>query len=152
MRISLGVVSLFLLLACSSPCLAQDVQTPDSIVEKMAIKLTRGIVNMATSPLEIPKQIFASTREYGGYGLLIGPLKGIGMTALRAAGGAAETAFFLVPQPGYYDPIMDPDYVWNNSDEKRVQLTQAREAGAGAPTEQPAQGEAGKTASPAKGE
>ncbi len=136
MRISAVLVPLVLLLAFASPVLAQEVQKPDAIIEKMSFKLTRGVANMATSVVEIPKQSYLTVRDRGNVGYLIGPLKGIGMTVYRTLMGAAETVFFLVPQPGYYDPMIDPDYVWNGWEEKRAKsLAEMEEPGQTAPPE-----------------
>jgi hypothetical protein len=41
-------------------------------------------------------------------------LKGIGMTAYRAIAGTLETALFIVPAPGYYDPMANPAFVWGD--------------------------------------
>ncbi len=120
MRIAVVILPLVLLLASTSPALAQEVQKPESVIEKMAFKFTRGIANLVTSPVEIPKQSYLTVRDRGPIGYLIGPLKGIGMTTYRAVIGGVETIFFMVPQPGYYDPMVDPDYVWNGWEEKRA--------------------------------
>lgn len=105
---------------------AGDSQPPDAVVEKMAFKLVRGLTNVVTSVAEIPKQTYLSVRDQGGVGYLIGPLKGIGMTAYRGLVGGIETVFFMVPQPGYYDPMVEPDYVWNGMEEKRIQQPPAQ--------------------------
>jgi hypothetical protein len=55
----------------------------------------------------------------GGPGYVVGPLKGLGMTLYRAFIGATETVFFLVPQPGYYDPMINPEFVWQGWEEYR---------------------------------
>jgi len=55
----------------------------------------------------------------GPVGYVVGPLKGVGMTLYRGFIGMAETVFFLVPQPGYYDPMIDPAYVWEGWEPKR---------------------------------
>jgi putative exosortase-associated protein (TIGR04073 family) len=89
-----------------------DEATPESVIEKMSVKLVRGIVNVVTAPLEIPKQIYTTTRDMGVPGPLIGLLKGVGMTGYRAVFGTLETGFFLIPAPGYYDPMVTPGYVW----------------------------------------
>ncbi len=120
MRIAVVILPLVLLLASTSPALAQEVQKPESVIEKMVFKFTRGIANLVTSPVEIPKQSYLTVRDRGPIGYLIGPLKGIGMTTYRAVIGGVETIFFMVPQPGYYDPMVDPDYVWNGWEEKRA--------------------------------
>ena len=94
-------------------------QQPDMILEKMAIKLTRGSANVLTCIVEIPKQSVMTVRELGGIGYLVGPLKGVGMTLYRGFIGMTEAVFFLVPQPGYYDPMLDPPYVWEGWEPKR---------------------------------
>ena len=111
------LLPLVLLFGLTQTAFAYEDQQPDMIMEKMVFKLTRGVTNMATCFLELPKQTDLTVREHGGVGLVIGSLKGIGMTAYRGFIGAVETAFFLVPQPGYYDPMIDPEFVWQEWDE-----------------------------------
>lgn len=94
-------------------------QQPEVIAEKMAIKLTRGLANAFTSIVELPKQTILTVRDMGPVGYVVGPLKGVGMTLYRGFIGMAETVFFLVPQPGYYDPMIDPAYVWEGWEPKR---------------------------------
>ncbi len=105
--------SLLLLFCLAAPGFAQDAGKPEHAVGKMAYKLTSGITNIATSVAELPKQSYLTVRDQGAVGYVIGPLKGLGMTVYRAFIGTVETAFFMVPQPGYYDPAIDPDFVWN---------------------------------------
>jgi len=93
---------------------------PEMIVEKMAIKLSRGIANTFTGIAELPKQTMLTGRDMGTIGyVVVGPLKGIGMTVYRTFIGLTETIFFAVPQPGYYDPMIDPTYVWEGWEPKR---------------------------------
>ena len=107
----------------ATPLIAFSEQQPEMIVEKMAIKLTRGVTNTFTSIAELPKQSILTVREMGTPGYVIGPLKGIGMTLYRGFIGMTEAIFFLVPQPGYYDPMIDPPYVWQGWEPKRVTAT-----------------------------
>ena len=94
-------------------------QKPEVIVEKMAIKLVRGVTNTFTSIVELPKQTILTGREMGPVGYVIGPVKGVGMTLYRAVIGITEAVFCMVPQPGYYDPMIDPEYVWQGWESKR---------------------------------
>lgn len=119
---------LLLLLGFAAPVLAQETQRTDIIIEKMSYKLARGVANAATCIAEFPKQIYLTTRDRGSIGIVIGPLKGIGMTLYRAFTGVTETALFMVPQPGYYDPMIDPEFVWNGWKETRSDRTRAKEA------------------------
>jgi putative exosortase-associated protein (TIGR04073 family) len=115
------VLPFFLLfLVTSVPVHAADGPASDIIVEHMAVKLVRGVTNIATCVVELPKQTYLSIRDEGAIGSVVGPLKGIGMMVYRALMGASETALFLVPQPGYYDPMIDPEYVWKGWDEQQT--------------------------------
>jgi putative exosortase-associated protein (TIGR04073 family) len=90
-----------------------DDSSPQEVVDGMANKLARGVANVATGWLELPKQIYITCKEDGyAKGLTVGSLKGIGMTLVRTASGVGETVTFLVPFPGFYDPFFDPSYVW----------------------------------------
>jgi putative exosortase-associated protein (TIGR04073 family) len=115
------VIALILLTAMSfaSSAFAQETQRSEVIVEKMAFKFVRGVTNAATSIVELPKQSYLTIRDRGAVGYVIGPLKGIGMTIYRAFTGVVETTFFLVPQPGYYDSMISPDFVWKGWEDVR---------------------------------
>ncbi|MEA5113233.1 MAG: exosortase system-associated protein, TIGR04073 family [Geobacteraceae bacterium] len=89
--------------------------SPQAVVGGMANKFARGMANTATGWLELPKQIYVTCQEEGTVqGILIGPLKGIGMTLARTLAGVGEVATFFAPTPGFYDPFMEPDYVWQD--------------------------------------
>ena len=103
----------------SGPGRALADQQPEVIVEKMAVKLVRGVTNTFTSIIELPKQTILTGREMGPVGYIVGPVKGVGMTLYRAVIGITEAVFCMVPQPGYYDPMIDPEYVWQGWAPKR---------------------------------
>ena len=111
--VAAGVIAV---LAITSSAFAAAVQPedvpPEQIIEKMSVKLVRGVTNVVTAPIELPKQLYTSTRDRGFSGPLIGLFKGVGMTAYRAVFGVLEAGFFLIPSPGYYDPMINPAYVW----------------------------------------
>ena len=119
MKKALMLSALLFALVLTVPGAALAELQPEMIVEKMAIKLTRGVANTFTSIVELPKQTMLTVRDMGPTGYVIGPLKGIGMTLYRGFIGMTETVFFLVPQPGYYDPMIDPAYVWEGWEPKR---------------------------------
>jgi len=119
MKKILLLTALLCVFVVTGPGLAAADQQPEMIAEKMAVKLTRGVTNIVTSIVELPKQTILTTRDMGGAGLIVGPIKGIGMTVYRGVVGIAETVFCMVPQPGYYDPMMDPEYVWQGWEPKR---------------------------------
>ena len=120
MRAYTALFSFLLFVCLVTPGFALEQPKPESIVGKMSYKLVRGLTNVATSIVEIPKQSYLSVRDQGGIGYVVGPIKGLGMTVYRAFIGSVETVFFMVPQPGYYDPMVDPDYVWNGWDDQET--------------------------------
>lgn len=116
-------LTILLLLSLSIPfagtsARAQDDLTvedasPQELVDGMANKLARGIANVATGWLEFPKQIALTNEEDGAaMAWTVGPLKGIGMTLVRTVAGAGEVATFYMAYPGFFDPFLDPPYVW----------------------------------------
>lgn len=133
MRVFAILFSFLLLLSLVVPGFAQETVKPETIVGKMAFKFTRGITNVATSVVEIPKQSYLAVRDQGAVGYVIGPLKGLGMTIYRTFIGAVETAFFLIPQPGYYDATIDPDFVWNGWGDRPDDYARSAEVGSPEP-------------------
>jgi putative exosortase-associated protein (TIGR04073 family) len=100
---------------------AAEEQRPESITGKMAVKFGRGVVNITTAVGEIPKQTVIMGRDMGAVGYVVGPFSGIVMTMYRAIIGATEMIFFVVPAPGYYDEMIDPEFVWQGWGPKSVQ-------------------------------
>jgi putative exosortase-associated protein (TIGR04073 family) len=87
--------------------------TPQEVVDGMMTKAGRGLANVTTGWLELPKQVYTTSKENGvTEGVFIGPLKGLGMTLVRTASGIVEFMTFFVSYPGFYDPFFTPAYVW----------------------------------------
>jgi putative exosortase-associated protein (TIGR04073 family) len=127
MRFFVVVLSLFISMSLTSSVFAQETQRSEIIVEKMAFKFTRGVTNIATCFVELPKQTYLTTRDRGATGYVIGPIKGIFMTIYRAFAGISETALFMVPQPGYYDAMISPEYVWKGWEKMRSEPSRQME-------------------------
>ena len=83
-------------------------------------KFGRGVVNVVTAPLEIPKQ----TRAYWIEGsektphilvwLFAGAVKGVVETVKRTGSGVWDMATFVFEKPDAYEPLMKPDYVFDD--------------------------------------
>lgn len=121
MRTKTALLSLLLMMMFATASFGYEGQQPEAIAEKMAFKLVRGVANVATSIVEVPKQSYLTVRDRGNVGYVVGPIKGVGMALYRFVVGVTETVFFLVPQPGYYDPMLEPEYVWQGWEQKRVE-------------------------------
>ncbi len=122
------IVSLLLVTLFTTTALAVESPKPEAITEKMSFKLVRGVTNFATAIVELPKQTILTTRTHGDIGMVVGPIKGVGMTLYRGLIGITETIFFMVPQPGYYDPMIDPTYVWEGWEDPRANVTTTAQA------------------------
>jgi len=128
MRTLFLAVATLLNFSVAMPAFAIEMPKPESIAEKMSFKLVRGATNFVTAIVELPKQTILTGRNHGAVGYVVGPIKGVGMTLYRGLIGLTEAVFFLVPQPGYYDPMMEPEFVWQGWDEQRAALPPQEEA------------------------
>ena len=76
-------------------------------------KLGRGITNVATGCIEIPKEIGRNVEKSGDMaGLIVGPFKGIAKAIGRTLAGVYEVVTFLIPLPRRYEPVIEPAYVF----------------------------------------
>ena len=80
-------------------------------------KAGRGVVNVLTGWIEIPKQIHLGSQEENPVtGLGFGIAKGVGLTVLRIAVGVYEAVTFPVAYPkdfaSPYDGMELTDYAW----------------------------------------
>ena len=99
------VVALVLVLAAGNvaPAFAQDI----------GHKLGRGLVNVGTGWIELPKGIRdGSQQENAIVGVTTGIFKGLGLGLLRTGVGAFEVITFPVPWPKDFAPVYEPEYVW----------------------------------------
>ena len=80
-------------------------------------KAGRGVTNVLTGWIELPKQIHMGSQEANPVtGLAWGLVKGIGLTVLRAGVGIYEAISFPIPYPkdfaSPYDMMELTDYSW----------------------------------------
>lgn len=79
-----------------------------------AKKLGRGLANILTGWVELPKNIYeTSVEENVLSGLTMGLAKGIGMTIVRTGAGVYETVTFPFPIPENYCPVLEPEFVFS---------------------------------------
>ncbi|MDQ6957485.1 MAG: exosortase system-associated protein, TIGR04073 family [Mariprofundaceae bacterium] len=83
----------------------------DDYGSQAATKFSRGIINLTTGWLEVPKNISNESRKSNaGVGLTYGTVKGSVHTVGRTAAGALDTATFFVPSESF----VHSDQVWND--------------------------------------
>ena len=80
-------------------------------------KMGRGIVNVLTGWIEVPKQLHLGSQESNPItGIGAGLLKGAGLTVLRGGVGIFEALTFPIPYPkdfaSPYEEMALPDYAW----------------------------------------
>jgi len=84
-----------------------------SYAQDPAKKLGRGVANILTGWLEIPKNIYNTSIEANPMvGITVGTAKGIGMSIVRTGAGVYEVFTFPFPLPEDYVPILEPEFVF----------------------------------------
>lgn len=79
-------------------------------------KLGRGLANILTGWVELPKNIYeTSVEENVLSGITMGLAKGIGMTIVRTGAGVYETITFPFPIPEDYQMVLEPEFVFSES-------------------------------------
>ncbi len=76
-------------------------------------KFGRGVTNIATGWLEVFKEIGLQVEKSGDMaGLFVGPFKGIAKAIGRTAVGIYDVVTFLIPVPGDYEPLIEPEFLF----------------------------------------
>jgi len=128
MRTKMIVVAMLLVVACRvfaevEPNTTEDevnamrqARSADLWFEKWGFKMTRGLVNVATCWVEIPRCIHVETADNPVIGPIKGFLKGGGLMMVRVVGGAMDLATFGTVDDTYtvYDKYAFPYFVWQN--------------------------------------
>jgi putative exosortase-associated protein (TIGR04073 family) len=86
----------------------------EQAVEPYVHKLSRGLVNVATAPFEVPKQMIKQAQDGNGTvgefaGYLTGIFTGIGWTLCRAGSGVADIV--SAPFPGNEEGLIKPEFI-----------------------------------------
>jgi putative exosortase-associated protein (TIGR04073 family) len=83
----------------------------------MARKLGRGLANVTTGLLEIPRQMMRTLEQEGIIaGLTVGMVKGVGWAVSRELVGIYEVVTFVAPQPNEYGVILEPEFVYSHQE------------------------------------
>lgn len=78
-------------------------------------KLGRGITNVATGWLEVPKEMGKEVwrgRDLAAY--FVAPLKGLAKAIGRTLIGAYDITTFIIPLPRRYEPVIEPEFVFGS--------------------------------------
>jgi len=101
-----------LVVALALPIMASAQIQEKSQADQMMHKLGRGLVNILTGWMEIPKNIAEEWRKTDPFtGFVMGTIKGIGYGWARTIGGIYDVFTFPFPLPKDYEPLMEPEFV-----------------------------------------
>ena len=101
-----------LFLSAATPAAAQMNDRDDTQFNQMLHKLGRGVVNIFTCWVEVPRSIASEwERTDPVTGLFTGTIKGFGWGFARLATGFYETFTFPVPVPAGYVAMMEPEFI-----------------------------------------
>ncbi|HYB73029.1 MAG TPA: exosortase system-associated protein, TIGR04073 family [Candidatus Sulfotelmatobacter sp.] len=106
------IVGLAVLTAALTAAPAFAAEGPDH-VGNPGEKLARGVVNITTGWVEVPKETALGVQEAGPPGLIGGLLKGVALGVARTAVGGLEVGTFFLPIPHGYEPILKPATVFD---------------------------------------
>lgn len=119
MRAWLRVIIVGLALSVAAPAVGADARANPETEEapgldrQIGTKFARGVTNLCLGWTEIPKQIYRVSRDEGWRaGLLRGPVDGLGWFTARTIAGMYEIFTFPIPLPPRYQPLMTPEFVW----------------------------------------
>ena len=108
--IATAVAAISMIGSVASAQMYGDEYRDQSAFGKMQHKLGRGLTNMFTGFVEVPKNISREWRRSDpATGVIVGGVKGVGWGFTRFAGGAYETFTFPAPTPANYEPLMYPE-------------------------------------------
>ena len=111
MRTRAIAVFVFVLCALPIPAASADTRMRSGGAVR---KLGRGVVNLVTGWVEIPRRIDETSWDQGmAAGMTWGLLRGLGYGFIRTAAGAYEMVTFPVPAPPDYAPVIEPEFVFS---------------------------------------
>lgn len=91
--------------------------TSAGYAQDMGKKIYRGVVNVLTGWVEIPKNMYETSIEEDSISAVTtGVGKGVWMMIVRTAAGVYETATFLFPMPKGYEPVLKPEFVFKGKE------------------------------------
>ncbi len=116
--IILSLVAVLILLFSSAAYAEVGDKLDDLGESTWSDKLSRGILNIVSSPVEIARTIRIQSKAKGNaYGWTAGLVEGIGRGIVRFGAGAIETLTFPFDFPNEdKSPLLEPEFPWQKWD------------------------------------
>jgi putative exosortase-associated protein (TIGR04073 family) len=110
-----SLITLMLVLSAGSAFATSsdaDVARQQTDFGKMLHKLGRGVTNVFTCWVEVPRQISTEWQKTDPVtGFFVGGIKGVGWGFARFVTGVYDTVTFPIPVPPGYQPMIEPEFV-----------------------------------------
>ncbi len=91
---------------------ADDFTRKRKDISLMFRKLGRGVMNVLTGWVEVPKNIAIYWKETDPFsGTVVGTITGVGWAIARTIGGVYEIVSFPFPYPDNYLPLIEPEFI-----------------------------------------
>lgn len=106
------VLGLLVCVGSVSRAAADDFSRGRKDISLMFRKLGRGVMNVLTGWVEIPKNIAVRWEETDPFSAAVwGGIEGIGWGFARTVGGVYEIVSFPFPYPEDYKPLIEPEFI-----------------------------------------
>ncbi|MCX7848403.1 MAG: hypothetical protein N2595_10290 [bacterium] len=101
------------ILAASALCAQEAFQDSGAKnFQSMCNNMGRGVANMLTCWMELPRNLWIESTRNPYYGWIVGASDGAFLTAARAFSGVTDFALFGLTGPGMHSDAF-PDFIWN---------------------------------------
>jgi putative exosortase-associated protein (TIGR04073 family) len=106
------VVALLIVVGSVGRAGADDSTRKRNDITLMFRKFSRGVVNILTGWVEVPKNISLRWKETDPFsGTLFGLFEGLAWAFAREVGGVYEIVSFPFPYPDNYAPLIEPEFI-----------------------------------------
>lgn len=114
-RVAVGVAAVVMVAATSAAAAVDETQGESSYVSGSLRKLGRGIANVVTCPIELPRTV-EKVALRDGYlaGGTVGILQGAWRTVVRGVVGVFEVATFYAENPKGFAPLIRPEFAFGH--------------------------------------
>lgn len=109
-----ALVTIATFVALTAPLVRADSVEEEKVIRPHIHKLSRGVVNIGSAPLEIPKQMIKRAQEGSGVdeqiaGYLTGTVTGVGWCFWRLGSGIVDV--FSAPFSGNEKGLIEPEFI-----------------------------------------
>jgi putative exosortase-associated protein (TIGR04073 family) len=109
------IAVLMVLCMVAGVAVAEDAKPEYKVtMDKMAANMGRGVVNMLTGWLEVPRGLWYEGTRNPYYGSIVGLCNGAFLGVARTFGGATDFVTLGLTGPGIYSESF-PEYVWESN-------------------------------------